>query len=1037
MEDEAAEERNKAVEEKKEAAAERRVLGALKQMAESVGLEHSIETQEEVEYCGYCGAEWTCEIAHDPKDSRCYMNGQKIVSCVNCVLSDLHRLHPLSGQNRWVEETVGYTTDNYHFGGVLHEQLRFVRDLFATRSGIHVQELQNHPELQAEVECAVECAVQEMWCLPGIDSARKAIAALEDRSAFPKTLLVIGQSGSGKSSLIGACMKGEDESSKPHAAAAVTSVTKHQRVFETTIDGELVLMIDSPGFGDTTGDAAGFGDVDIWKQVRTVLEVPGLIDGVLVVESANFTRISPGVTTMMRMLDQISCHPSIWSKVLVVATKMDEASTADEWWTSEGQNLVHGKEREYLEERYEFGEVPTKADTFKHKFFHHFRTEHGIEPVLANMGPVQVGDRSIRAAGRKIPLPEDLKTLFDAVKGLDRSLLPIHKIGDLYLSKIIKDTYDMSVPEAEIITHVDTRISDVAKWHPLSLLGLGVAGWYALGVVSKLDWLVPLVTTQEVTLTVNLKSSLHTMCAALSSLTYLIAERESQDDAQRTLFCTMRSLFPNEDIVHANVLNFDKKDMGTMLSSIVTSDRTMIVAYRGSAVMLDWVTNALATPTPSQHWNKIWPNIHVHMGMNATVLDSIMQFLPQMFKVIKQMKVRSVVFTGHSLGGGLAQIALAIALAKQCAGNDSLEGYFPEDLEAPTVEEALNLCKNTNFSAITFAAPMVLHYNEDDLGPAEVKIIHDLVDKGCNYVSFDDMVPRMPGHYQFWQQALNDLLCHTIEQKAGHILGSLIEMAALPKVHELLDKANKALTTLKNFKHVLQQKVVRQVTRNGAPPRVEIKNETPIEFAKIAYLGSCGDKLLDYHSFLPGNVITNGDLPINRLITPSVWESTQVGSIHCLIPMRLPDEQEQALCDMDADEMRLASGASIVVHGLKERPRFNGKNGVVLEVMGSGRYSVLIDDAVAPIALKQANLQLCQPNEHHVEAPAEHHVGATRNANPNPDLDSLRSRVQNHVKAKRRPWRYNYQYPDGSHSPDGVDLNITACAVLGLDFEQK
>ena len=106
---------------------------------------------------------------------------------------------------------------------------------------------------------------------------------------------------------------------------------------------------------------------------------------------------------------------------------------------------------------------------------------------------------------------------------------------------------------------------------------------------------------------------------------------------------------------------------------------------------------------------------------------------------------------------------------------------------------------------------MVLHYNEDDLGPAEVKIIHDLVDKGCNYVSFDDMVPRMPGHYQFWQQALNDLLCHTIEQKAGHILGSLIEMAALPKVHELLDKANKALTTLKNFKHVLQQKVIAQV----------------------------------------------------------------------------------------------------------------------------------------------------------------------------------------------------------------------------------
>ena len=72
---------------------------------------------------------------------------------------------------------------------------------------------------------------------------------------------------------------------------------------------------------------------------------------------------------------------------------------------------------------------------------------------------------------------------------------------------------------------------------------------------------------------------------------------------------------------------------------------------------------------------------------------------PKILKAIKESGVTQVIFTGHSLGGGLAQVAHLYALS-------NWKGAHP----------------NVAFRTLTFSAPMTFFFSEDefdDLKPTD------------------------------------------------------------------------------------------------------------------------------------------------------------------------------------------------------------------------------------------------------------------------------------------------------------------------------
>jgi len=127
---------------------------------------------------------------------------------------------------------------------------------------------------------------------------------------------------------------------------------------------------------------------------------------------------------------------------------------------------------------------------------------------------------------------------------------------------------------------------------------------------------------------------------------------------------------------------------------------------------------------------------------------------------ITNSKVKQVVFTGHSLGGGLAQVAHLFALANW------------KELH-PTV----------TFRTLTFSAPMTFFRSATEIDEMEKNtkgtknklemLDKELAEQTRNFVFCGDVVPRLAGNTDYVMSVLDELQKESQENAMHNILSTL------------------------------------------------------------------------------------------------------------------------------------------------------------------------------------------------------------------------------------------------------------------------
>jgi len=172
-----------------------------------------------------------------------------------------------------------------------------------------------------------------------------------------------------------------------------------------------------------------------------------------------------------------------------------------------------------------------------------------------------------------------------------------------------------------------------------------------------------------------------------------------------------------------------------------TLSAVLYFGFRGSASCLDWTTNFDARPTASQ-----CDSIKVHSGF-FSVYNNVKDKMDSMIMEVANkdceglsVQLEKVVFTGHSLGGGIAQLCNLQAWAA------SADSHWPTDPDFRPSSES----SDVDFFALTFAAPPSCFIDEED----EEDAVGEAVRRhSCNYIMEYDVVPRL-ANAKFVEDAL-------------------------------------------------------------------------------------------------------------------------------------------------------------------------------------------------------------------------------------------------------------------------------------------
>ena len=90
---------------------------------------------------------------------------------------------------------------------------------------------------------------------------------------------------------------------------------------------------------------------------------------------------------------------------------------------------------------------------------------------------------------------------------------------------------------------------------------------------------------------------------------------------------------------------------------VVVAGTKMILGWRGSQTVMDWDRNLGFHASSSFRWKNVAKTVKVHGSYLSLVEDCLIEHEDFILKEIKTRGITELIFTGHSLGGGVAQVA--------------------------------------------------------------------------------------------------------------------------------------------------------------------------------------------------------------------------------------------------------------------------------------------------------------------------------------------------------------------------------------------
>lgn len=252
-------------------------------------------------------------------------------------------------------------------------------------------------------------------------------------------------------------------------------------------------------------------------------------------------------------------------------------------------------------------------------------------------------------------------------------------------------------------------------------------------------------------------------CALLSTLAYKV---KSKEGLRRALLHHMGLVGQGDDfaarIHHLDVRPEDTHDKPWDHKVLcVVHDQTLFLAWKGTADMMDAVKDLCAVPVRTSLWSAAFPSIRAHTGIVSTLDDRFVSSFGGIVQLLEDFSIERVVFTGHSLGGGLAQLALMAVYGQQALG-------YP--LWATVRNNVATILERVVFSAQAFASPMVFSYSENALNEEESSVAKRFRENCRVFVYGSDLIPRCPGNVDYFMKAAREVAKSLVGQSAGRSL---------------------------------------------------------------------------------------------------------------------------------------------------------------------------------------------------------------------------------------------------------------------------
>jgi hypothetical protein len=210
---------------------------------------------------------------------------------------------------------------------------------------------------------------------------------------------------------------------------------------------------------------------------------------------------------------------------------------------------------------------------------------------------------------------------------------------------------------------------------------------------------------------------------------------------------TSKDSFNLSDVHHqAEVLYFH--DHGLVKETvpplvIAVSGDTLILGWRGSKTVMDWASDVAYAPVASSRWSPITPNVRAHSAYSALVESDLALHEKTIIEEITKRGISQIILTGHSLAGGMANVA-HLFLEAQLSQPDTAWSSLREQVTCRTV---------------AFAAPMTaINMDETRSDAATNDFLQRVADHSCNIIYGCDVVPHCVGDVGFLNKVIEDVI---------------------------------------------------------------------------------------------------------------------------------------------------------------------------------------------------------------------------------------------------------------------------------------
>merc|ERR1719354_442771 len=174
----------------------------------------------------------------------------------------------------------------------------------------------------------------------------------------------------------------------------------------------------------------------------------------------------------------------------------------------------------------------------------------------------------------------------------------------------------------------------------------------------------------------------------------------------------------------------------------------MMIGFRGTQTLLDIVMDAAFNPLQSRSFSHVAPSVRVQGGIMALIESYFAKHEDYILKEIgSPQKIEELIFTGHSLGGGLAQV-FHVCIAGELQKKDSKWFQLKDKLKLRT---------------IAFAAPMTTLDIDGGKDKASKDFLKSVGRNTCNVVFSQDLVPHGYGSLTFCIEILKAIIPEVVD----------------------------------------------------------------------------------------------------------------------------------------------------------------------------------------------------------------------------------------------------------------------------------